>query len=580
MLKQFLLLSIISLCSFFQWVNSQVVFSTNKDTLTYDQRMGGKSDTMDLALNKGTNLLPGTGFNNTYNYSQFYWLYNGALLSSVSSPNLERAFVFSALPHIGFAYSFGSKGCQNLHTIYSQGFKNGGLLNITLERQSSNGFMRNSNYTNSNLWFGYQKDKGLFWTHIRGTYVNDNRTLNGGTTDSTNFLSFGPEFTRIQKSQANSETKRAQFLMENRLNFTGDSSTVHTGLLLQNKFSLNNRVYTEVDSLQNIYSLINIDTLNTRDQFQENILANGAGYFFQSKNFEISGQIFQRYRRLQNLGTTRDTNEISLDGSARFQLCKAEVKAHLYQNFIGAKGESSYQFQVKYRRNKLKLQANAKYSRLLPNLQQRQYFGNNLNYQSLLNIQNTLLITGQTSLKLNDHLEINGEGGYVDRKNVLVWGGYNWVINGLSNDRCVFVKLNPIFTWGVFKLLPFVEYSHGSNYLPSWVEGGRILYQKMVFKQQKLKLSLSADIVHNSSYTTMNYSTLLDVYYQGYLKSNSMTSIHGTFGLSIEEFRFYIRLENINRLGLIEGNQTNYIVNGYFATPFALKVGITWDFFN
>ncbi|MCT4561598.1 MAG: hypothetical protein N4A41_09485 [Crocinitomicaceae bacterium] len=578
MQRRLLILGSLFMLSFH--AQSQVLFSESKDTAVYHANIGGASDTMDISLNKAVSLLPGIGFNNHFNYANFYWFYGDLQRLGISPLNNNRTFTFSALPHLGFAYSFGSKGFQNIHVNYAQGFKKGGLLNIHLERQSSNAFVRNGNFMNSNLWMGYTKDKGKVWTQIKFNYQSDNRTLNGGSSDTVNFVLFGAEYARINKSLSSSKSRLAEVLVENRLNFTGDSSLVKTGLLVQHKLGIHNREYLEQDTLYGIYSTINIDSNFTRDQFQENSLANGAGYFFQTGRFEVNGQLFHRLRKLQNLGVNRDTNEIALDGAARFAWNGLEMTGYLYQNLVGAKGESRYQAKARYKRGNLKASVEMRYDRILPNMVQRQYFANNLNYTTALQLQQNFISTGFLEYRVNDFFIARGQGGYVDRKDALVWNGTQWTRNALSNDRCGFIRVEPQINFRNFVLYPFVEYTYGSQYLPEWVEGGRLLLKKRVFKQQKLLLTLAADLIYSSQYTTMAYSTLMDAYVIGGNLSESMMSVHSTFGLTIQEFRFYFRLENLNRLGLFQGNNPNNLVDGYFASPFALKVGITWDFFN
>lgn len=575
---KFLLGFVFAFISFFS--QGQTLFSLNKDTVKYSDHIGGASDTMDLSLTKAFTLLPGTGFNNSFNYANFYWFYGAPYRLAVAPSQLQRKMTFSALPHIGFAYSFGAKGFQNIVTKYAQGFKNGGLLNIDLLRQSSNGQMRNANFSNSDLWLAYLKDKGRVMTHLQASYQADDRTLNGGSTDSLNFVLFGAEFTRIKKASANSKTRIGQVLLENRFNFTGDSSKIKTGFLLRNGFTLHNRIYQEQDTIFGLYPEVNIDSLSTRDQYQENTLTNGGGYYFQTPSFEFNGALFHRYRRLQNLGRTSDTNEVSFDAAAKYSFGYFQVYGYLYQNLIGASGESSYKAQASYMHGKWSGHVEAKFTRLLPNMQQRSYFANNSNYTNPLTIQENLYITAKATFTQSKMIEWGVQGGYVDRSNMLVWNDKNWTINGLSTDRCAFLKVSARLQYKSFVLLPFLEYTYGSKYIPEWVQGGRFLITKKIFKQQKLLMTLAADVVHNEGYQTMSYSTIMDAYQMGSYSSNELLSVHGTFGLSIEEFRFYLRMENINRLGLIQGNNPNYLVDGYFATPFALKVGITWDFFN
>jgi len=52
--------------------------------------------------------------------------------------------------------------------------------------------------------------------------------------------------------------------------------------------------------------------------------------------------------------------------------------------------------------------------------------------------------------------------------------------------------------------------------------------------------------------------------------------LHYYAGFQIDEFKFFIRLENIHSFW---SNRTLQQMSGYPVTPLQIKLGITWDFF-
>jgi hypothetical protein len=55
------------------------------------------------------------------------------------------------------------------------------------------------------------------------------------------------------------------------------------------------------------------------------------------------------------------------------------------------------------------------------------------------------------------------------------------------------------------------------------------------------------------------------------------TNLHWFGGFQIDEFRFFVRAENI---GGFWTDKNNEVQNGYPIGGLQLRVGITWDFFN
>ena len=92
------------------------------DTVFYEHRMGGAIDTFDISnadlpttFDGGRSILSQTGMS------------TASLFADITSRKMQRfatytPLKFSALPHLGFAYSFGGQGSQYVRMDYSQAF--------------------------------------------------------------------------------------------------------------------------------------------------------------------------------------------------------------------------------------------------------------------------------------------------------------------------------------------------------------------------------------------------------------------------------------------------------------------------
>lgn len=561
--------------------SAQSRFNNPVDTLHYQHRTGGDIDTMDLTFLKSLSLLPGLGFNHQYNLPSYYLFSSNPLLQANIFFTTNDQMTFSGLPHLGFFYSFGSKGTQVLHADYQQVFKGTSILNLKLDRQSGTGFVRNGVFNASDFELKFQRN-GTHWkTTVLGRYKLNTAGLNGGVLDTASYLAFGGEFAAVRKSNATSSNKQGAIDWTNHLFFSSDSTHRRThGLLTNHFFDLNNRTYSEIDSISKLYpnTYLNADT--TADQYQMNDLTNGIGYFVSTPTLELSGLLNQRYRRIQNLGSMSDTLEYSAKFSGQYKKGKLRIVENYYQNMYGAEGELSSKTSLQYMDSTWSMALLGKYERMLPNMLQRAYRSNNLNYLlPNLALQTTIDLQGDLDFRLSNVFSIQLNAGYLSRKNVLTWSGNDWSNGKYASFDLTHGKLQTTIEFKGLRFSPFAQINKGLDFLPDLVYGARVSYKKRVFKAKKMELLMALDAVQNSRYRLMDYNNLLDVYVMN--ETNTLNSgyysLYATFGFAIEEFRFFLRAENLQTT--FQSKLYPVAVN-YFNSSFAMRIGITWDFIN
>ncbi|MDG2464230.1 MAG: hypothetical protein P8M61_04005 [Crocinitomicaceae bacterium] len=281
---------------------SQSVYNIPADTIKFEHRTGGIIDTFDLCYTFPINSAPIGGFDSPFNSPNVSFIGNSPnLFAAVKSPIL-KSWKVSALPHLGFKYSVGTKAVQFLHMDYQQVFQNGLLMNLEIHRASNvkagstAGLTQNNSFTNQDASLGFNYKKKKWDVKFIGGYRYVDANLSGGIVDSlaSDIDGLGLEFITINKPNANSQQRFVDVNTRLRYSFPVDSIQIKFGIQTIHEYALWNRIYNErADSLNLIYPTVNIDFDTTRDQFQDAKLKNGLGLFFDMKNLKVDASITQ-----------------------------------------------------------------------------------------------------------------------------------------------------------------------------------------------------------------------------------------------------------------------------------------------
>ena len=250
------------------------------DSIKYSHRTGGEIDSLDMSFANSISTFPGGGFNTANNVFTPALIFGHAGLQNFRNPIPFKNRRFSGTPHLGFSYSFGSKGTQFLHFDYQQAISKNTLLNIEGARNSSAGFLRNSKYSDNNIQVSLRKNSKFYSYSLESFYVSKIIAENGGVTDFSTIESQGLDFLPVSQGNAKSIFKNADIKLCNYFNLLNDS-TRHIGLTTKHQYEVTSRVYTETS----IYSNWNISEYATRDQYRIASIRNSAGFFTKKKDF-------------------------------------------------------------------------------------------------------------------------------------------------------------------------------------------------------------------------------------------------------------------------------------------------------
>lgn len=558
------------------------------DTVQFTQRTGGIQDTFDIANNP----LP-TSFDGGRNLSSFQALSSDQLFKDLTGYRLYQTTAqsplrYSSLPHLGFAYTFGSQGTQFLHLRYTQSFRFGINFNLDYDRSRGTGFLRTTDFISDDVRMRVQRDGQRYSMKFSGGFQSYRFSHAGGiTTDSTldveTLVGLGLEFVPVRR-EASSETKMATAQLQNFVNFTSDSLN-HFGLVTKHTFQIINRKYFENSSGEaySEYAMFNYDSTQTQDSWNNPSIANGAGVYFLNKTtgFYIDGLLQHRYWNSWDVRDLRDTSEIDLTSELRFQWKGVSLKNSLRFNIAGGFNGWEDRASAKFSSNRLKLSANALFSSLPADPIQRFYYGNHYDYElDAVNRQVWLKVGGKATYQVKDSMfALEARADLFSLPSVYVFNGTDWSLTdtlGTANS----LQIGGHLQWRFLHLRPAVVLSTDkNNYLPTFQGYSRVYVKGRLFKAKKLAAVIGVDVSYNNGFQVRNYVPSMDAFdWSGSGVVNpGMFNMHFFASLGIEQFRFYLRFENI---GYFWNDRTIHEANGYPIAGTRIRIGISWDFFN
>lgn len=560
------------------FIQSQKELLIKIDTIKITHRSGGELDSMDMSFLNSISTFSGGNLNNlSFQNSNFTILNKSGMLNFRSLPEYKN-FKFSAIPHLGFAYSFSAKNTQLVNLDYEQILSNNKILNFKYLRNSSNGFLRHGAFSDNYFQLQFLKTSRFYSYTLNASYSNKKTELNGGVLSYENIETQGLDFLPIANSTAKNNIKLSNVSQKNYFNLLKDSIK-GLGFISKHQYDSESREFEEINS----FSKWKIDSLTTRDQYRFASLQNGVGFYVKNKNLFTDLVLLHRYWDFQNLGIHHDTNEIKIASLLIFNYKKFNLKNDLTYNLIGAGGEWMNQSFVNYLSNKIQLQAGIKLEQKWPEALQRYYFSNTFAYiTENYKLQNRITSTLNTSVQLNKNSSIN-----FSYTNTSLRNNYFFIDSLWRNDTLNLISVNSFifkvnYTLRSLTIQPkfiFNLSSSNFNYLPSNVISARILIKKKMFKAKKLEGIYGADFTWSSSYKLMNYNNYLDAFTLNNTDEyfNQMSNVSIFLGYSIGEFRFYFRYEN---LAYFWNDKKNQVISGFPIQKNLLKIGLTWDFFN
>jgi len=550
------------------------------DTLLFRDRTGGELDSVDIANSLRASTMDGARFAlgpNDLMASRFYTMRTQPVYFSNYS---EKRLRFSALPRIGFHYSFGAQGTQFFHANYTQSYNRHLILNLDYNRNASNNYVRNSAFEQHQLRLRLNGTWNKYAFSLLAGYGLDKTDYSGGLFSDTLIENFGLEFMPVNKSDANSRSEFVDIRLTQFVNF-GDSS-IRYGLKLENGLEVLNRKYWENDTIFGIYTNYT-DSFATYDQYNLPRLNNAAGLFFSNSNLYVDAVVHSSYWEYQNTGLYTDTTELGIQSELTYQKNRLRIRNNMNFNLFGNFNQWTDDFSFSYALNSSSsFQSKFSVGQLSPLIHQRHYRSNNFSYH-LDEILKMGRVEGSVdyTYKLKDSLGGFFVGtSFLQLNNPYVWNDSLWSNAKYDEIRNITVDLGFKIRWKSLYMQSNLRLNiSDNNFLPLFTYSGRLYIKKPVFEAQKMKILFGAEPQFFSSIQQQTFLPAMDAFYWNSdpLLLPSLFNLHVFGGFEIDEFRFYLRMEE---LGWLWNDRKRQDVTAYPLAGMRFRVGVTWDFFN
>ena len=498
----------------------------------------------------------------------------------------ESDKIVSALPHVGFSYIFGTQGAQRLGFEYHQVFKGDWVLNSAISNVKSAGYFRNTAYGNTDISFSLTKKRDSYGFSLIGRTSKITRQWSGGVIDSSLLESFAPLLVPVYKPNCSSalkyfETEASGYI---RLLEKDKSSFGFLNVLTVNG---ENRLFTEVDTLPGLYSAIYYDSVSTNDQYQRSTLTNTSAIYFKNEFLSYSGGLGASFWNYRNGSLYRDTFEMDITQRLEFSKRKLSLSHEASFNLIGAAQTWGIRNHLKYRFKKYVIEWNSTFGQKLPELYQRFYSANNVFYsnvnQSLESYTRNTLDFGYTfkQLKLNlGYLLQTNAGVYFYDPLLLNWSNETSLSSNISQQT----YLNSIYSYKRLvwnQSYRFTLSNTERTILPKHQLHGSFLTSLGLFKAKKLQVTFGLSYCLTSKTNiiplleNVGVFDLLNVSEQN--NQSAIFTMGAIIAMEIETFRFFVKLSNI---GYLWNSTAWQYIDGIYLPEAAVRVGLTWDFWN
>jgi len=582
-MKTFILFFLLSVpCLAFSQVQADV---PQVDTLKAPYKTDGSIDSIDFPSQVLRSTFPSSSLleNNRFIAPFLITQIGGAQLNS---PNFfQETPKFSAIPHIGAAYSFGSQTAQYLRFDYDQVFKGNLCVNFQIKQLSTAGFIRNSAWKNTSISTAILRNSKRYSFLLNAKYFNESRGFCKGVIFDSLANSYPLPLIPVQSESANGSFTQRSINLSHRLDFSYLDTTLFAGLIVQNAFATMDKYFREKGSLSALYNLIQFDSLETNDHYAQIDLQNNAGFGIKNSLFTVEVLITSRYWKYSIHNLQRDTTEFGLKVFGKYGNKSKFVSNSFQYNLIGGFKAWDNLSVLRWIKGKHDLGISSLLQNSAPLLNQRFCSTNNYLFQlSDFNLQRRL------DLRLSYKLALGSQQiavHYIFQKatNLLVFNGATWLnSSALSAVQLQQISLKSNVNLGHFKINPSYTYTAmDANYrfYPAHLFQTRCLVKGGVFKAKKLKMIGAIDLMASSKFKAPTLNAALGILDFSQLPSATWQAplINGglMLGLEIETFRFFINMDN---LAYFWSDKSSVLVQSYTLPTWQLKVGLIWDFWD
>lgn len=556
-------------------------FITHYDTIKLKKTPLSGTDSVDIKFAENPTAFDGgvaqsganLTVNNVVNRISGRWLID---------PTGSQPTYFSALPYLGFTYSFGAQGSQYLRAYYSQAFNDSLVLNIYYNKALGNGYYRNSAFDRNKLQLSLIRQGTFYSFKLNGLYSSGNFQHSGGLRTDTLIELYGLEFSPVNKNDAQSKYRNAQISFSNYFDVVPSEKTA-IGVLHKASYSIVNRKYGEIDTLTGIYSTINFNSDTTQDEYNLPSISNFGGVFLQRGKFYFDGGIQHTYWNYLNMTFRKDTTELDITSKLDWSLFNLDLRNDFKLNLFGRYNEWYDHADVFAQFGSFKLKAWMRVGQYALDPFRRYFVGNTFDYSTTgAQKEFKVQVGGEVNTRFwEDKISVKAGLNQFTSPNLYVFNGQNWQNDSLNNVSISQLSLSPSLHLGYFNMDNRIIYNlMNIDMMPQFQFFSRMYFKGKVFEAKRLELTTGIDFQYNTSYNVFNYVPALDIATIGAVSpslSSSRTNMDAFINFGLERFSFYFRYENI---AYYWEDQLRMVVENYPIAAPRMRIGIAWDFFN
>ena len=494
--------------------------------------------------------------------------------------------VVSALPHIGFSYTFGMQGAQRLVFEYHQVFKGGWVLNTRISNIKSIGYFRNMELGKTDFEATVSKKSDRYGISFTGRTSKLTRAWSGGVIDSSLLEVFAPLTVPVYKSECNSELKYFDLEASGYITWI-DNEKYKLGVAHKINVNGENRVFNERDSLAGLYSSIYFDSTSTRDQYQIGRLENLSSIYFDNEHLTYSLGLSSTYWNYRNMNLFRDTMELNVVHDFHYRKKQLLFLHEASLNTIGASQTWSMQNELHYNQKKWSFSLASRIGQKLPALFQRFYSANNTYYSNTnLSLQDYTAHSAEVSYKAGSYdmsaiyLVESNKGIYFFDRSISNWSNQTALSSSVIQQ--LYLKSNFTHQKLRWQQQYILTLSNLKKFIvPVHQLQGSIMTRLGLFKAKKLKVTFGLSYSLNSKTNVIPIIENVGVYdllnVSDETIQNPLFTTGAMLGMEIETFRFYVKFSN---MGYFWNSSTWQYIQGVYLPETNIRVGLTWDFWN
>ncbi len=576
-----LLITILIMTLFFEPIQAQESYLHRViDTIKISTRMGGdKLDSIDLIYTEKYITTPSSF--HSHPFGKFGNDYFSFFANQFKQNRILQnpVFRYTALPHLGAHYGFGSKGTQYLVVNYDQSFSIKTHFTLSYTRNVATGAFRFNAFANDLFSIGVIHN-GDHWSHsVSATTFKQHRNLSGGVSSFDEIIKYGLDFAKVRKQNTSDSLTQLNINTETQYKIQKKDSLNYLSFVFNNNLNIDKRVFREQDSLTIWYpGQILFDTTKTRDLTQLSRLDNQFGILYKKHGFTSTFLIDKGYWIYKTF-SQQIRNE--LDFIAKFNFKKEswlfESKNQL--NIVGANNQSSFFVFLNKKGEKCDFSLNINQTNLLPTPMQRVYITNTLSYVlDELKLQHIQTAKLEFKLKTKQAFHFSLFGG--NFKNQYYFLKNRWRNDTLRNVSQLSVQIKGDLNYKMVHLQPnlTINFIDKVQLIPKYDLRARLFLSKEL-KRKGTLINIGTDFNYKSTYQLMTFDDRISLYKMDYQNSYFLDymNIDAYISMQMDEFRMYFKMENIDNYWNLPNAS---FVKNYPTSPVIMRLGLTWDFFN